>query len=125
MAEALAPEQLRRAVEENLRDLGVDVVDVVHLRMPGSSEPVERSLAEPFEALAAMQAEALETVARRLEASPMQVALAWVLARSPNVLIIPGTSPVAHLEDNLAAATLELSAEDLRELDEARQDQAA
>jgi pyridoxine 4-dehydrogenase len=184
--EALTPEQLRRAVEDNLRNLGVDVLDVVNLRMPGFSEPVERSLAEPFEALAAMQADglirhlgvsnvttqqlaeaqsiarvacvqnhynlvhrdddplvdalaregipyvpyfplggftplqsaALETVARRLEASPMQVALAWLLARSPNLLLIPGTSSVAHLEENLTAAALVLGPRELEELDE-------
>jgi aryl-alcohol dehydrogenase-like predicted oxidoreductase len=184
--EALAPEQLRRAVEDNLRNLGVDVLDVVNLRMPGFSEPVERSLAEPFEALAAMQADglirhlgvsnvttqqlaeaqsiapvacvqnhynlvhrdddplvdalaregipyvpyfplggftplqsaALETVARRLEASPMQVALAWLLARSPNLLLIPGTSSVVHLEENLTAAALVLGPRELEELDD-------
>jgi aryl-alcohol dehydrogenase-like predicted oxidoreductase len=184
--EALSPEQLRRAVEDNLRNLGVDVMDVVNLRMPGFSEPVERSLAEPFEALAAMREEglirhlgvsnvttqqlaeaqsiapvvcvqnhynlvhrhddpmvdalaregipyvpffplggftplqsaALETVARRLEASPMQVALAWLLARSPNLLLIPGTSSVAHLEENLAAGMLVLGPRELEDLDD-------
>ncbi len=184
--EALSPEQLRTAVEDNLRNLGVEVLDVVNLRMPGSSEPVERSLAEPFEALAALQQEglvrhlgvsnvttqqlaearsiapvvcvqnhynlvhrhddpmidalaregipyvpffplggftplqsaALETVARRLEASPMQVALAWLLARSPNLLLIPGTSSVAHLEENLTAAMLVLGPRELEELDD-------
>jgi pyridoxine 4-dehydrogenase len=183
--EALSPDELRSAVEDNLRHLGVDVLDVVNLRMPGT-EPVDRSLAEPFEALAAMQEEglirhlgvshvttqqlaeaqsiarvvcvqnhynlvhrhddpmidalaregiayvpyfplggftplqsaALETVARRLEASPMQVALAWLLARSPNVLLIPGTSSVAHLEENLTAAALVLGPRELQELDD-------
>ncbi len=183
--EALTPEQLRRAVEDNLRNLGVDVMDVVNLRMPGFSEPVERSLAEPFDALAAMQAEglirhlgvsnvttqqlaeaqsiarvvcvqnhynlvhrdddpmvdalaregipyvpffplggftplqsaALETVARRLETTPMQVALTWLLARSPNVLLIPGTSSVAHLEENMVASARELGPLELQELD--------
>ncbi|MGY1593006.1 aldo/keto reductase family oxidoreductase [Geodermatophilus sp. SYSU D00708] len=183
--EALSPDELRSAVEDNLRNLGVDALDVVNLRMPGFAEPVERSLAEPFEALAKMQREglvrhlgvsnvttqqlaeaqsiapvvcvqnhynlvhrhddpmidalaregiayvpffplggftplqsaALETVARRLEASPMQVALAWLLARSPNVLLIPGTSSVAHLEENLTAAALVLGPRELEELD--------
>jgi pyridoxine 4-dehydrogenase len=183
--EALSPGELRSAVEDNLRNLGVDAMDVVNLRMPGIHGPVERSLAEPFEALAAMQQEglvrhlgvshvttqqlaeaqaiapvvcvqnhynlvhrrddpmidalaregipyvpyfplggftplqsaALETVARRLEVSPMQVALAWLLARSPNVLLIPGTSSVAHLEENLAAAALVLGPRELEELD--------
>src|SRR5919107_2228595 len=183
--EALAPDQLRRAVEDNLRNLGVDVMDVVNLRMPGFSEPVERSLAEPFEALAALQQEglirhlgvsnvttqmyaearsiapvvcvqnhynlvhrhddplidalardgvayvpffplggftplqsaALETVARRLESTPMQIALTWLLARSPNVLLIPGTTSVAHLEENLQAAARVLGPVELEELD--------
>jgi pyridoxine 4-dehydrogenase len=184
--EALSPGELRSAVEDNLRNLGLDVLDVVNLRMPGFPEPVERSLAEPFEALAAMQDEglirhlgvsnvttqqvaeaqsiarvvcvqnhynvvhrhddpmidaldregiayvpyfplggfaslqslALETVARRLDASPMQVALAWALARSPNLLSIPGTSSVAHLEENLTAAALVLGPRELEELDD-------
>jgi len=183
--EALAADDLRRAVEENLEHLGLDAIEVVNLRMPGFAEPVERSLAEPFEALAALQQEgliahlgisnvttqqlaearsiapvacvqnhynlvhrhddplidvlaregipyvpffplggftplqsaALETVARRLETTPMQVALAWLLARSPNVLLIPGTSSVAHLEQNLEAAARVLGPVELAELD--------
>src|ERR671926_1043120 len=183
--EALAPDQLRRAVEDNLRNLAVDVVDVVNLRMPGFSEPIERSLAEPFEALAAMQADglirhlgvsnvttqqlaeaqsiarvvcvqnhynlvhrdddpiidalaregiayvpffplggftplqsaALETVARRLETTPMEVALAWLLARSPNILLIPGTKSIEHLEANLEAAARVLGPVEDRKLD--------
>src|SRR3954447_8171841 len=55
--EALSPVELRSAVEDNLRNLGVDAMDIVNLRMPGFAEPVERSLAEPFEALAVMQQE--------------------------------------------------------------------
>ncbi|RBY94553.1 oxidoreductase [Blastococcus sp. TBT05-19] len=183
--EALDPEDLRRAVPENIEHLGVEALDVVNLRMPGFAEPVQRSLAEPFEALAAMQQEglvrhlgisnvtpqmfaearaiapvvcvqnhynlvhraddafidalaregvaytpffplggfsplqsaALETVARRLETTPMQVALAWLLARSPNLLLIPGTSSVAHLEENLQSAARVLGPEELAELD--------
>ena len=60
----------------------------------------------------------LDDVAKKLEASPSQVALAWVLKRSPVMLPIPGTSKVSHLEENVAAASLELSAEDFRALDE-------
>jgi pyridoxine 4-dehydrogenase len=183
--EALTPEQLRRAVHDNLDHLGVDVIDVVNLRMPGFAEPVERSLAEPFEALAEMQQEglirhlgvsnvttqmfaeaqsiarvvcvqnhynlvhrdddplidalaregiayvpffplggftpiqsaALETVARRLDTTPMEVAIAWLLARSPNLVLIPGTSSVAHLEQNLEAAARVLGPVELEELD--------
>ena len=184
--EALTPDELRRAVHDNLDHLGVDVLDVVNLRMPGFAEPIERSLAEPFEALLDMQQEglvrhlgvsnvttqmlaeaqslgrivcvqnhynlvhraddplidalaregiayvpffplggftplqsrALETVARRLETTPMEVALAWLLARSPNLLLIPGTSSVAHLEENLEAAARVLGPVELRELDQ-------
>jgi pyridoxine 4-dehydrogenase len=183
--DALTPEELRSAVQDNLDHLGVDVLDVVNLRLPGFAAPVERSLAEPFEALAAMQEEglvrhlgvsnvttqmfaeaqsiarvvcvqnhynlvhrdddplvdalaregvayvpffplggftplqsaALETVARRLETTPMEVALAWLLARSPNLLLIPGTSSVEHLEQNLEAAARVLGPVELEELD--------
>ncbi|MGY1826194.1 oxidoreductase [Blastococcus sp. SYSU DS0541] len=183
--EALDPDDLRRAVQENIDHLGVEALDVVNLRMPGFAEPVERSLAEPFEALAAMQQEglvrhlgvsnmtpqmyaearaiapvvcvqnrynlvhraddplidalardgvaytpffplggftplqsaALETVARRLETTPVQVALTWLLARSPNILLIPGTSSVAHLEENLQASARVLGPAELAELD--------
>lgn len=55
-------------------------------------------------------------VARRLDVTPAQVGLAWLLSQSPNLLLIPGTSSVAHLEENMAAADLELSPEDLTEL---------
>ena len=64
--------------------------------------------------------ERIERVARRLGATPMQVALAWLLARSPAMLVIPGTSKVRHLEENVAAAALALSDYDLRELGAAR-----
>jgi aryl-alcohol dehydrogenase-like predicted oxidoreductase len=184
--EALTRDELRRAVHDNLDHLGLDVLDVVNLRMPGFAEPVERSLAEPFEALVELQSEglirhlgvsnvttqmfaeaqsigrvvcvqnhynlvhrrddplidaleregvayvpffplggftplqsaALETVARNLETTPMEVALAWLLARSPNLLLIPGTSSVAHLEQNLESAARVLGPVELKELDE-------
>jgi aryl-alcohol dehydrogenase-like predicted oxidoreductase len=64
-----------------------------------------------------LQSEALNRVADRLGASPMQVALAWLLRRSPNVLLIPGTSSVAHLRENVAAADLDLPEDALAELD--------
>jgi pyridoxine 4-dehydrogenase len=72
----------------------------------------------PLGGFTPLQSAALETVARRLEASPMQVALAWLLARSPNLLLIPGTSSVAHLEENLTAAALVLGPRELEELDD-------
>jgi pyridoxine 4-dehydrogenase len=183
--EALQPDDLTRAVQENLDHLGLDVLDVVNLRMPGQAEPVQRSLAEPFEVLAELQQQglirhlgvsnvtpqmlaeaqaiatvvcvqnrynvvhrhdeplvdalaregiayvpyfplggftplqsaALETVARRLETTPMEVALAWLLARSPNILPIPGTKSVAHLESNLESAARVLGPVELEELD--------
>jgi pyridoxine 4-dehydrogenase len=183
--EALTRDELRQAVHDNLDHLGVDVLDVVNLRLPGFAEPIERSLAEPFEALVELQAEglvrhlgvsnvttqmvaeaqsigrvvcvqnhynlvhrhddplidalaresiayvpffplggftplqstALESVARQLETTPMEVALAWLLARSPNLLLIPGTSSVAHLEENLEAAARVLGPVELKELD--------
>src|SRR3954447_5735150 len=183
--EALGADELRQAVHDNLDHLGVDAMDVVNLRMPGVAAPVQRSLAEPMEALAELQQEglvkhigvsnvtpqmfaeaqgiarvvcvqnhynlvhraddpmvdalaregiayvpffplggftplqsaALETVARRLETTPMEVALAWLLARSPNMVLIPGTSSVAHLEQNLEAAARVLGPVELEELD--------
>jgi aryl-alcohol dehydrogenase-like predicted oxidoreductase len=183
--EALGADELRQAVHDNLDHLGVDVLDVVNLRMPGFAAPVQRSLAEPMETLAALQQEglvrhigvsnvttqmfaeahaitpvvcvqnhynlvhrdddplvdalaregiayvpffplggftplqsaALESVARTLETTPMEVALAWLLARSPNILLIPGTKSVAHLEQNLESAARVLGPVELAELD--------
>ena len=63
-----------------------------------------------------LQSAALSEVAAELGATPMQVALAWLLQRAPNILLIPGTSSLAHLRENLAAAEIELSAEVLAEL---------
>ena len=183
---ATSTEELTRAVHDNLRNLGLDVLDVVNLRsMLGHPGPAEGSLEAPLtalaelqrqglvrhiglsnvtakqvadgraiaeivcvqnqynlvhrgddglvEALAAMgtayvpyfplggftplQSAALSDVAGRLGAKPMQVALAWLLQRSPNILLIPGTSSVAHLRDNLAAATLDLPDEMVGVLD--------
>jgi pyridoxine 4-dehydrogenase len=182
---ALSPDELGRAVQDNLDHLGLDVLDVVNLRLPGSPEPVEQSLAEPFEALAELQQQglirhlgvsnvtpqmfaeaqsiarvvcvqnhynvvqrrddplvdaladegiayvpffplggfsplrsaALEAVARRLETSPMVVALTWLLQRSPTILAVPGTKSVAHLEENLTAAAHVLGPVELEELD--------
>ena len=71
----------------------------------------------PLGGFSPLQSDALSDVAARLEATPLQVALAWLLARSPNILLIPGTSSVAHLRENLAAATLELDAEAMAALD--------
>ena len=182
---ARAPEQLRQAVHDNLDHLGLDVLDVVNLRVGGLDSPAPGSIAEPFTALAQLQQEGLirhlgistvnaeqvaeaqsiapivcvqnfynvahrvdddligslaaqgiayvpyfplggfsplqsatlESVASRLGATPMAVALAWLLQRSPNILLIPGTSSVAHLRENIAGAGLALSGDDLTELD--------
>lgn len=183
--EAQAPEQLREQVEENLRDLGLDAMDVVNLRNPGQRGPQPGSIAGPFTALAELRQEGLirhlglsnvtarqvaeaqsiapvacvqnhynlasrgdddligslaaqgiayvpffplggfnplqsgtlDAVAERLGAARMTVALAWLLHRSPNILLIPGTSSVAHLRENVAAADLTLPADALAELD--------
>ncbi|MFJ4620829.1 oxidoreductase [Streptomyces sp. NPDC088812] len=71
----------------------------------------------PLGGFSPLQSAALSATAARLEATPMSVALAWLLRRSPNILLIPGTSSVAHLRENAAGAGLSLSDEDLAELD--------
>jgi len=72
----------------------------------------------PLGGFSPLQSDALESVAKRLEATPLAVALAWLLHRSPNILLIPGTSSIEHLRENVAAAALELPADALAELDE-------
>ncbi|WP_169982967.1 aldo/keto reductase family oxidoreductase [Microbispora sp. H10836] len=182
---ARRPEDLRRAVHENLEALGLQTLDVVNLRLGDAQGPRPGSLAEAFETLvdlqrqglirhlgvsnataeqvaearsiapivcvqnmynlahrqdgelidelaeqgiayvpffplggfSPLQSSALSAVAARLDATPMSVALAWLLRRSPNILLIPGTSSVAHLRENVAGAGLSLSDEDLAELD--------
>ncbi|MCZ7374656.1 aldo/keto reductase family oxidoreductase [Micromonospora sp. WMMC250] len=179
------PESLRRSVHENLETLGLDVLDLVNLRLGDAAGPQPGSVAEAFETLAVLQQQGLirhlgvsnalpeqvveaqaiapivcvqnmynlahrqddelidalaeqgvayvpffplggfsplqssvlSTVAARLAAAPMSVALAWLLRRSPNILLIPGTSSVAHLHENIAGAALPLSGDDLAELD--------
>ncbi|MEU1750673.1 aldo/keto reductase family oxidoreductase [Micromonospora arida] len=179
------PDDLRRAVHENLENLGVEVLDLVNLRLGNAEGPQPGSLAEPFETLvdlqrqglirhlgvstataqqvaeaqaiapivcvqnmynlafrqddelidtlaeqgvayvpyfplggfSPLQSAALSAVAARLATTPMSVALAWLLRRSPNILLIPGTSSVAHLRENVAGAGLSLSGEDLVDLD--------
>ena len=71
----------------------------------------------PLGGFSPLQSSTLSNVASRLGVTPMQVALAWLLHRSPNILLIPGTSSVTHLRENLAAAHLMLSPEVLSELD--------
>jgi aryl-alcohol dehydrogenase-like predicted oxidoreductase len=71
----------------------------------------------PLGGFSPLQSQTLESVAERLSSTPHAVALAWLLQRSPNILLIPGTSSVAHLRDNIAAASLELPADALAELD--------
>ncbi|MDR7115667.1 aldo/keto reductase family oxidoreductase [Caulobacter sp. BE254] len=174
---AYGADQLERAVHDNLRNLGLEALDVVNLRiMFDVHGPAEGSIAAPLQVLAGLQRQglvrhiglsnvtatqvaegrgiaqivcvqnqynlahrdddalidalakdgiayvpffplggfsplqstALSDVAARLDATPMQVALAWLLRRAPNILLIPGTSSVAHLRENLAAATLVL-----------------
>ena len=182
--QALAPEQLRLAVYDNLNNLGLDALDVVNLRVGGFDSPTPGSIAAPFTVLAHLQHEGLikhlglstvsakqiaeaqsiapivcvqnfynlahraddalidslaaqaiayvpyfplggfsplqsdelASVATRLDATPMAVALAWLLQRSPNILLIPGTSSVAHLRENVTGAALTLAEDDLTEL---------
>jgi aryl-alcohol dehydrogenase-like predicted oxidoreductase len=71
----------------------------------------------PLGGFTPLQSSTLSDVAARLRATPMQVALAWLLHRSPNILLIPGTSSAAHLRENLAAGQLTLSPQTLAELD--------
>jgi aryl-alcohol dehydrogenase-like predicted oxidoreductase len=175
---AMSPPELEQAVHDNLRNLGLDVIEVVNFRSmlgvhgaaaEGSIEPQLNALAElqrkglvrhiglsnvtraqveegqrickivcvqnqynlahraddtliddlarkgiayvpffPLGGFSPLQSTTLSDVARNLGATPMQVALAWLLRRAPNVLLIPGTSSVAHLRENLAAAELDL-----------------
>ena len=155
---AMSPAELTQAVEDNLRHLGLDVLEVVNLRsMLSPHGPVEGSLEAPLATLLELKErglirhiglsnvtakqvadaqkmtpivcvqnlyniahradDALNEVAASLEATPMQVALAWLLQRAPNILLIPGTSSRTHLAENIAAAGLILPADALRTLD--------
>jgi aryl-alcohol dehydrogenase-like predicted oxidoreductase len=183
---AQSPAELTQGVHDNLRNLGLDTLDIVNLRVMGDGHgPLEGTIATQFTALAGLQQQglirhlglsnvtaaqirqartiapvvcvqnhynlvhrdddsligelaqdgiayvpffplggftplqsaALSNVAARRGATPMQVALAWLLQRAPNILLIPGTSSIAHLRENLAAAALRLSGQDVAELD--------
>jgi aryl-alcohol dehydrogenase-like predicted oxidoreductase len=181
---ALSRQELIDGVHDNLKNLGLERIDVVNLRVGGFAEPSEGSIEEPLTVLAELksqgvirhiglsnisptqlreaqkiveivcvqnfynlahrtddtfiddlaaqgiayvpffplggftplQSSTLDAAAASLEATPMQVALAWLLQRSPNILLIPGTSSVAHLRENLKAATLQIPAEVLADL---------
>lgn len=182
---ALSRQELIDGVHDNLRNLGLDALDVVNLRVGGVMGPTEGSIEEPLTVLAELkqqglirhlglsnvsaaqvaegqkiaeivcvqnlynvaqrsddafvddlaargvayvpffplggftplQSSVLDAVAASLGSTPMQVALAWLLQRSPNMLLIPGTSSVGHLRENLKAATIELSREVVATLD--------
>jgi pyridoxine 4-dehydrogenase len=182
---ALSRQDLIDGVHDNLRNLGLDTLDVVNLRVGGFQEPSEGSIEEPLTVLAELkqqglirqiglsnvtptqfveakkitdvvcvqnfynvahrnddsfiddlvakgvayvpffplggftplQSSELNAAAGSLGVAPMQVALAWLLRRSPNILLIPGTSSVAHLRENLQAAALEIPIEVLASLD--------
>jgi pyridoxine 4-dehydrogenase len=106
--EAQRPEQLREGVLANLASLQLDQVPVVNLRRhPEAGVPFDEQVA----AMVAMTAPAVVATASRLGATTAQVALAWLLKQSPNLLLIPGTSSLAHLRENLVAAELELDAQ--------------
>jgi pyridoxine 4-dehydrogenase len=72
----------------------------------------------PLGGFTPLQSDALSSVATRLQSTSMAVALAWLLRRSPNILLIPGTSKTAHLRENITGAGLSLSGEDVAELDQ-------
>ncbi len=183
---AMAPAELTSAVHGNLRNLGLDVMEVVNLRILGKVHgPSEGSIEAPLTTLAGLQRQGLvrhiglsnvtaaqvvegrqiceivcvqnhyniahrdddalidelaaagaayvpffplggftplqsttlNDVAKRVRPTPMQAALAWLLQRAPNILLIPGTSSLGHLRENLAAAELKLPSEALAELD--------
>jgi pyridoxine 4-dehydrogenase len=183
---AFSKEDLTRAIHDNLRNLGLDAIEVVNLRaMFNMAAPADGSLDEPLTVLAdlqrqglikhiglsnvtakqvadgrkivdivcvqnqynlahreddelvdqlategiayvpffplggfsPLQSSTLSSVAERLDATPMQVALSWLLARSANILLIPGTSSRVHLRENLAAADISLPTDALAELD--------
>jgi len=185
--QAFSAKELTQAVHDNLRNLGLDAIEVVNLRsMFGIHGPAEGSIEAPLTVLADLQRQGLvrhiglsnvtptqiaegrkicdivcvqnmyniahraddalidalardgiayvpffplggftplqsaelAEVAKKLDATPMQVALAWLLQRAPNILLIPGTSKVSHLRENLAAANLQLPADALRLLDQ-------
>jgi pyridoxine 4-dehydrogenase len=191
---AFSAEELTKAVHDNLRNLGIDVIDVVNLRaMFDTHGPAEGSMEAPLTVLAdlqrqglirhiglsnvtakqiadgrkiadivcvqnmynvahrdddkliddlardgiayvpffplggftPLQSSTLNDVAKRLSATPMQVALAWLLRRAPNILLIPGTSSVAHLRENLAAADLVLPNDAIKALDGIASESAA
>ena len=185
---ALSPADLTRAVHDNLRNLGVETLEIVNLRVGGIHGPSEGPIAKQFSTLAELQRQGLirhlgvsnvtpgqiteargiaeivcvqnhynlvhrdddalidelagqgiayvpffplggftplqsstlSDVATRVGATAMQVALAWLLHRAPNILLIPGTSSVSHLQENLAAAELALSEDILAELNAIR-----
>jgi pyridoxine 4-dehydrogenase len=139
------PEQLRQAVHDNLDRLGLDVLDVVNLRVGGFDSPEPGAIAEQFTALAQMRQDGLirhlgvstvsaeqiaeaqsiapiacvqnfYNIANRADDGLMGVVLAWLLRRSPNILLIPGTSSVSHLRENVAAAGLAIPDDELAEL---------
>ncbi len=182
---ALSRQELIDGVHDNLRNLGLDALDVVNLRVGGITGPTEGSIEEPLTVLAELkrqglirhlglsnvspeqlreaqtiteivcvqnfynvaqrsddsfindlagqgiayvpffplggftplQSETLNEVSASLQAPPMQIALAWLLQRSPNILLIPGTSSIQHLRENLSAATLQLPPETIALLD--------
>ena len=182
---ALSRQEIIDGIHDNLRNLGLDSLDIVNLRVGGMAAPTEGSIEAPLTVLAELkqqglirhlglsnvspgqlaeaqtiaeivcvqnfynvaqrsddgfladlakagiayvpffplggfsplQSSVLDTTAASLQSTPMQLALAWLLQRSPNVLLIPGTSSLGHLRENLKAATLRLPAEILAELD--------
>jgi aryl-alcohol dehydrogenase-like predicted oxidoreductase len=100
------PDELRAGLEENLVTLGLDPLAAVNLRLMDGSEPSER-----FDRLAALieaRDPVLADLGARLDATPVQIALAWLFDVAPNVLLIPGTRTRQHLRENIGSAALQL-----------------
>src|SRR6266403_733745 len=123
---AFSPAELTQAVDDNLRNLGIVCVQNMYNVTHRADDALIDDLAReeiayvpffPLGGFTPMQSSTLSSVALRLGATPMQVALAWLLRRAPNILPIPGTSSVTHLRENLAAAELDLPDDAVAALD--------
>lgn len=113
-----SPAHLREACEGSLRRLGAERIDLYQLHTVDSKSPT-RSRSALATGELAREGTVLDEVATRAGAAPSQVALAWLLRRSPAMLPIPGTGSVEHVEENLAAAQVQLGGEDVQQLDAA------
>ena len=95
-----------------------DIVEILDADVSLAEQGIAYVPYFPLGGFSPLQSDTLSSVAARLDASPMSVALAWLLQRSPNILLIPGTSSVEHLRENIAAAGLHLPDDAIKELDD-------